>query len=173
MTIKYSSVELEVEWDDMIGFWLPKNSEFLQQTINLRKQKYPAMLSRMIDFEAVPNAMNNQGMFQSFTVLILSSSALHKFDPRYPNIVFLKWHRDPFAWEHANPMVVEHITLLTTDNDVWLQARFIELKFHDRLSIADAIVLVQFLGLTKTAAFISEVTPDTLATLTKSMFTVQ
>ena len=55
----------------------------------LEKTQYPAQLYRMIDAEYVPNAMNSQGMFQSFTVLILSSSALHKFDPRYPNIVFL------------------------------------------------------------------------------------
>ena len=54
----------------------------------------------------------------------------------------------------------------TPDNDVWLQARFIELKFHDRLSIADAIVLVQFLGLTKAAAFISEVDPGATCTMT-------
>ena len=46
----------------------------------------------------------------------------------------------------------------THDNDDYKQ-QFIELKFHDRLSIADAIVLVQFLGLTKAAAFISEVDP--------------
>ena len=74
------------------------------------------------------------------------------------------------AWAHANPMVVEHITLMTTMSDY--RQQFIDFKFHDRLSIADAIVLVQFLGLTKAAAFISEVDPwsyphdDTPATLT-------
>jgi hypothetical protein len=67
-------------------------------------------------------------------------------------------------------MVVEHITLMTTMSDY--RQQFIDLKFCDRLSIADAIVLVQFLGLTKAAAFISEVDPwcyphdDTPATLT-------
>ena len=34
MTIKYSSVE----WNNIIVFWLPKHSEFLQQAVNLRKQ---------------------------------------------------------------------------------------------------------------------------------------
>ena len=62
----------------------------LAASSKLEKTKYPAQLSRMIDGNGVPNAMNSQGMFQSFTVLISSSSALHKFDPRYPNIVFLK-----------------------------------------------------------------------------------
>ena len=59
---------------------------------------------------------------------------------------------------------------MTTMSDY--RQQFIELKFRDRLSIADAIVLVQFLGLTKAAAFISEVDPwcyphdDSPATLT-------
>ena len=59
---------------------------------------------------------------------------------------------------------------MTTMSDC--RQQFIDFKFHDRLSIADAIVLVQFLGLTKAAAFISEVDPwsyphdDTPATLT-------
>jgi hypothetical protein len=63
---------------------------FLAASNKLEKTQYPAQLSRMIYGDGVPNAMNSQGMFKSFTVLILSSSALHKFDPRYPNIVFLK-----------------------------------------------------------------------------------
>ena len=36
---------------------------------------------------------------------------------------------------------------------------FIELKFRDRLSVADAIVQVHRFGLTKAAAFVAEVDP--------------
>ena len=37
--------------------------------------------------------------------------------------------------------------------------KILELKFRDRLSVADAIVLVHRFGLTKAAAFVSEVDP--------------
>jgi len=66
-------------------------------------------------------------------------------------------------------MVVEHVSLMTTMSDY--RQNFIGLKFRDRLSVADAIVLVHRFGLTKAAAFVSEVDPwryphdDTPATL--------
>jgi hypothetical protein len=44
------------------------------------------------------------------------------------------------AWARANPMVVEHVSLMTTMSDY--RQNFIGLKFRDRLSVADAIVLV-------------------------------
>ena len=61
------------------------------------------------------------------------------------------------AWAHANPMVVEQITLMTTMSDYRLQ--FLDLKLRDRLSVADAVALEHRLGLMKAAAFISEVDP--------------
>ena len=66
-------------------------------------------------------------------------------------------------------MVVEHVSLMTTMSDY--RQNFIGLKFRDRVSVADAIVLVHRFGLTKAAAFVSEVDPwryphdDTPATL--------
>ena len=53
--------------------------------------------------------------------------------------------------------MVEHITLMATMSDY--RQNFIELKFRDRLSVADAIVLVHRFGLTKAAAFVAEVDP--------------
>jgi len=54
------------------------------------------------------------------------------------------------AWAHANPMVVEQITLMTTMSDYRLQ--FLDLKLRDRLSVADAVALEHRLGLMKAAA---------------------
>ena len=59
------------------------------------------------------------------------------------------------AWIHANARVVEHITLMVTMSDY--QQQFHELRFKDRLSVADAIVLEHRLGLTKAANFVAEV----------------
>ena len=61
------------------------------------------------------------------------------------------------AWAHANPIVVEHITLLSTMSDYRQQN--LELKIRDRLSVADAIALVHHLGVNKAAAFVSVVDP--------------
>ena len=46
---------------------------------------------------------------------------------------------------------------MTTMSDY--RRNLFELKFRDRLSVADAIVLVHRLGLTKAAAFVTEVDP--------------
>ena len=61
------------------------------------------------------------------------------------------------AWAHANPIVVEHITLLSTMSDY--RQQHLELKIRDRLSVADAIALVHHLGVTKAAAFVAAVDP--------------
>ena len=61
------------------------------------------------------------------------------------------------AWIHANARVVEHITLMVTMSDY--QQQFHELRFKDRLSVADAVVLEHRLGLTKAAKFVAEVDP--------------
>jgi len=54
-------------------------------------------------------------------------------------------------------MVVGHITLMATMSNY--RQHFIELKFRDRLSVTVAIVLVHRFGLTKAAAFVTEVDP--------------
>jgi hypothetical protein len=46
---------------------------------------------------------------------------------------------------------------MVTISDYWQQ--FIELKFEDRLSVADAVELEHHVGLTKTANFVAEVDP--------------
>jgi len=61
------------------------------------------------------------------------------------------------SWAHANPIVVEHITLLSTMSDYGHQN--LELKIRDRLSVADAIALVHHLGVNKAAAFVSALDP--------------
>ena len=61
------------------------------------------------------------------------------------------------AWEHSNPIVVEHITLMTTMTDY--RQRFLDFKYRDRLSVADVVALEHRLGLMKTAAFVAEVDP--------------
>jgi len=59
------------------------------------------------------------------------------------------------AWTHENTRVVEHITHMVTMSDYCQQ--FLELRFKDRLSVADAVVLEHRLGLTKAANFFAEV----------------
>jgi hypothetical protein len=61
------------------------------------------------------------------------------------------------SWAHANSIVVEHITLLSTMSDYRQQN--LELKIRDRLSVADAIALVHHLRVTKAAAFVAAVGP--------------
>ena len=61
------------------------------------------------------------------------------------------------SWAHANSIVVEHITLLSTMSDYRQQN--LELNIRDRLSVADAIALVHHLGVTKAAAFVAAVDP--------------
>ena len=61
------------------------------------------------------------------------------------------------SWAHANSIVVEHITLLSTMYDYRQQN--LQFNIRDRLSVADAIVLVHHLGVTKAAAFVAVVDP--------------
>jgi hypothetical protein len=61
------------------------------------------------------------------------------------------------AWAHTNPIVVDHITLLSTMSDYRQQN--LEIKIRDRLSVADAIVLVHHLGVIKAAAFVAAADP--------------
>ncbi len=49
----------------------------------------------------------------------------------------------------------EHITHMVTMSDYCQQV--LELRFKDRLSVADAVVLEHRLGLTKAANFLAEV----------------
>jgi hypothetical protein len=68
--------------------------------------------------------------------------------------------RDPAAGTcraHANPRVVEHISFIIKMLDY--RHQFLELNMCERLSVADASVLVHRLGLTKAANFISVVDP--------------
>ena len=163
----------KVEWNNIRVFQLTKHSEFLQRTANLRKQN---ILHSSLEWFKVR-------VFQTqWIVKVFLNSLPFALFPLWPciNLILgtptscfkngIGTRSQACAWAHANPMVVEHITLMTPMSDY--RQQFIDFKFHDRLSIADAIVLVQFLGLTKAAAFISEVDPwcyphdDTPSTLT-------
>jgi hypothetical protein len=78
----------------------------------------------------------------------------------YPNTLFEKCagtQMQARAWTYANARVVEHISLMATISDC--RQKFIELKFEDRLCVADAVVLEHRLGLTKAANFVAEVDP--------------
>ena len=61
------------------------------------------------------------------------------------------------AWKLANTSVTDQLTLLLTMSHY--RQSCLELSLRTRLSLADAIVLVQHLGHTKTAAFIDVVDP--------------
>ena len=93
---------------------------------------------------------------------VVSSLLLHYFNedglnanPNFDNVVGTLLQA--CSWAHANSIVVEHITLLSTMSDYRQQN--LELKIRDRLSVADAIVLVHHLGVTKAAAFVAVVDP--------------
>lgn len=61
------------------------------------------------------------------------------------------------AWEHANPIVVEYISLMVTIPEY--QQQLVHLNMRDRLSVADAAVLKHRLGLTKVVNFVTIVDP--------------
>ena len=61
------------------------------------------------------------------------------------------------AWAHANPIVVEYISLMVTMPEY--REQLLHLNLRDRLSVADAVVLEQRLGLTKAANFVTYVDP--------------
>ena len=92
----------------------------------------------------------------------ISSLLLHYFfpdglnaNPNFDNVVGTLLQA--CSWAHANSIVVEHITLLSTMSDYRQQN--LELNIRDRLSVADAIALVHHLGVTKAAAFVAAVDP--------------
>jgi len=76
---------------------------------------------------------------------------------QHPLLTMCRYSNAARAWTYANARVVEHISLMVTMSDYWQQ--FIELKFEDRLSVADAVELEHHVGLTKTANFVAEVDP--------------
>ena len=85
----------------------------------------------------------------------VSSLLFHYFfraNHHYDNVVgtLLQALLQACAWAHANPIVVEHITLLSTMSDCRQQN--LKFKIRDRLSVADTIALV---GVTKAAAFVA------------------
>jgi len=92
----------------------------------------------------------------------ISSLLIHYFyahglnaNPNFDNVVGTLLQA--CSWAHANPIVVEHITLLSTMSDYRQQN--LELMIRDRLSVADAIALVHHLGVTKAAAFVAAADP--------------
>ena len=96
------------------------------------------------------------------TFSFISSLLFHYFyteglnaNPNFDNVVGTLWQAS--SWAHANSIVVEHITLLSTMSDYRQQN--LELNIRDRLSVADAIALVHHLGVTKAAAFVAAVDP--------------
>ena len=56
------------------------------------------------------------------------------------------------SWALANSSVVEYITLLVSMSDY--RQSFLDLQLRDRLSVADAIILHQRVGVTKAANFV-------------------
>ena len=61
------------------------------------------------------------------------------------------------SWALANSSVVEYITLLVSMSDY--RQSFLDLQLRDRLSVIDAIILHQRLGLSEAANFIEVVDP--------------
>ena len=89
--------------------------------------------------------------------MYLESQRIH-FREHYPDLIKnngVGTQLQVLAWAHANPIVVEHSSLMVTMPDA--QQQYVDLNVRDRLSVADAVVLEHRLGLTKAAAFISAV----------------
>ena len=61
------------------------------------------------------------------------------------------------AWTHASPFVTDHISLLVTLPEN--RQQYVAINIHERLSLADGIVLVHYLDLTRAAQFICSVDP--------------
>ena len=61
------------------------------------------------------------------------------------------------AWTHAKSFVTDHISLLLTLPEN--RHQYVEMNMHERLSLADGIVLVHYLGLANAVEFISTVDP--------------
>ena len=61
------------------------------------------------------------------------------------------------AWTHAKSFVTDHISILLTLPENMHQ--YVEMNMHERLSLADGIVLVHYLGLANAVEFISTVDP--------------
>ena len=61
------------------------------------------------------------------------------------------------AWTHAKSFVTDHISLLLTLPEN--RHQYLEMNMHERLSLADGIVLVHYLGLANAVEFISTVDP--------------
>ena len=61
------------------------------------------------------------------------------------------------AWTHAHSFVTDRLSLLLTLPEN--MHSYIEFNIQERLSLADGIVLVHFLGLTKAVEFIRAVDP--------------
>jgi hypothetical protein len=104
--------------------------------------------------------VHGEGACEPF--FVVSSLLFHYFyaeslyaNPNFDNVVGTLLQA--CSWAHANSIVVEHITLLSTMSDYRQQN--LELNIRDRLSVAEAIVLVHHLGVTKAAAFVSAVDP--------------
>ena len=61
------------------------------------------------------------------------------------------------AWTLATPFVADHVSLLITLPEN--RHQYLEIKIQQRFSLADAIVLVHFLGIAKAAEFVRMVDP--------------
>ena len=57
------------------------------------------------------------------------------------------------AWNHASPFVTEYLTLRASMSEY--EQSCLEISTVARLSLADAVVLVQFMGLTSAGRFVS------------------
>ncbi len=64
---------------------------------------------------------------------------------------------EEMAWAHATSFVTDQISLMLSPPEN--RHQYLELNIHERLSLADGIVLVQCLGLTKAAEFVCSVDP--------------
>jgi hypothetical protein len=61
------------------------------------------------------------------------------------------------GWDHASTFITEYITLRAPMSEY--EKGYLEISTVGQLSLADAIVLVQFMGLTDAARFVGFVDP--------------
>ena len=70
---------------------------------------------------------------------------------------YLGTKMEVMAWTHATSFVTDQISLMLSFPEN--RHQYLELNIHERLSLADGIVLVQCLGITKAADFVGSVDP--------------
>ena len=100
---------------------------------------------------------SHQGYIEYLFPFLDFKTSVYRFWPNLILTPYLGTKMEVLAWTHATSFVTDQITLMLTLPEN--RHQYLELNIHERLSLADVIVLVQCLGLTKAAEFVSSIDP--------------